>query len=81
VALRDGVVGVVGQLRAADYVAPVHADFVAGFDVDYLGADGGLKAGFAGHVGIVDVADCRVVSVCCSSADGYSYWGCWRWRL
>lgn len=51
------VVSVVGGLCTADYVTPVHADFAAGFDVDDFARDGGLEAGFAGDVGIVDVAD------------------------
>jgi hypothetical protein len=64
VALCDGVVWIVCHLGAADYVTPVNTNFVAGFDVDDLAADGGLEARFASNVGIVDVANCEVVSVC-----------------
>jgi hypothetical protein len=58
VGFGNGVVGVVGALRAPDDVAPVDADFVARFDVDDFAGHGGLEAGFAGDVGVVDVADC-----------------------
>jgi hypothetical protein len=55
--LRNRIVWVVCDLRPADNVPPVHADFVAGFDRDDFGANGGLEARFAGDVGVVDVAD------------------------
>ena len=58
-ALCDGVVCVVGELGAADDVAPVHTYFVAGFDVNDLAGHGRLKAGLAGDARIVDIADWR----------------------
>jgi hypothetical protein len=57
VGFGNRMVGVVGALGAPDDVAPVDADFVAGFDVDDFAGHGGLEAGFAGDVGVVDVAD------------------------
>lgn len=58
-ALCDGVVCVVGELGAADDVAPVHTHFVAGFDVDDFAGYGRLEARFAGDARIIDIADWR----------------------
>jgi hypothetical protein len=55
--LRNRIVWVVCDLRSADNMPPVYADFVAGFDGDDFGADGGLEARFAGDVGVIDVAN------------------------
>jgi diadenosine tetraphosphate (Ap4A) HIT family hydrolase len=55
--LRNRIVWVVCDLRAANNVPPVHAHFVASFDGDDLGANRGLEARFAGDVGVVDVAN------------------------
>ena len=63
VALCDGVVGIVGGLGSADYVAPVHANFVAGLDFDDLAGHRGLEAEVAGDVVVVDVGDWGYVSV------------------
>jgi hypothetical protein len=57
VGFGNWIVCVVGALCTADDVAPVYADFVARFDVDDFAGDGGLEAGFAGYVCVVDVAD------------------------
>lgn len=51
----DGVVRVVGPLRAAEDVAPPGADVVAGFDGDNSVGLGAVDA--AGELGVVDVVD------------------------
>lgn len=51
----DGVVGVAGELGAADDVLVAGADGVAGFDLDDVGGDVGDEA--AGQVGGGDVLD------------------------
>jgi hypothetical protein len=55
VGLCDGVVRVVGRLRAADDMSPHDADLVAGLYVDDLARDRGVKARVAGEVCVVDV--------------------------
>lgn len=58
VRFRNRMVCVVCELCAADDVAPVHADFVAGLDGDDLAGDRGLEAGFACDVTVGDAVDC-----------------------
>jgi hypothetical protein len=55
------MVCVVGGLRAANDVAPVHAYFIPGFDGDDLAGYRGLEAGFAGNVAVGYAVDCRSV--------------------
>jgi hypothetical protein len=67
VGLCDRVVGVVGGLRAADYVAPLDANAVAGFDVDDLRGHGGLESRLAGE-GSVGYRHDGVVRCCGTDA-------------
>jgi hypothetical protein len=65
VALRNGVVWVALELRAADDMAPEDAYPVATLDWDDLGGDGLLEVEVARNVVVVDVLQ-RVVRCRCS---------------
>ena len=67
-ALRDRVVWVALELRAADDMAPEDAYSVAALDGDHLGGDGLLEVEVARDVIVVDVLK-RVVRCRCSDAD------------
>lgn len=66
-ALRDRVVRVALELRAADDMAPEDAYSVAAFDGDYLGGHGLFEVEVARDVVVVDVLQ-RVVRGRCSDA-------------
>lgn len=68
VALRNGVVRITLELRAADDMAPLYAYSVAALDGDYLGGDGLLEVEVAGDVVVVDVLE-RVVGCRCADSD------------
>jgi hypothetical protein len=61
----DRIICVIARLSATNDMSPVYPDFVAGLDVDDLARDGGLEAGLAGNVGIVDTVDWKAMVLVC----------------
>jgi hypothetical protein len=58
---RNRIVRIIRTLSATNDMPPIDTDFIASLDVDDFARDGGLEAGLAGDVGVVDVVDCMML--------------------
>lgn len=67
-ALRNGLIGIALELRAANDMAPEHTNPITALDGNDLAGHGLLEVGVAGDVCIVDVLD-RVVAERGADAD------------
>src|SRR5690242_1377127 len=74
VARCNRLVGIVGELCTADYMAPEYANSVAALDGDHFGGYGLLEVEVAGDVCIVDLLQ-RIIGCCCSDTDCFAVVG------